>query len=227
MKRILSLLLMVSLSTAFVGCGKTSKNKIVSDFSFETADDNNSKFVTTDFKLSIGETELPFLTLPLPNKLGSLRAYRSEGENFIGVDLNLTEILKIPGDVATLPNGSMLPVGTNGAGVIEIDISGINGKVYVSQKDDMTLIGFAFSIKQLDNLGSDIGTAGVFPNFDIGKINLTAGVFTGNDSGSTGLAAFANLGGLWNEFGEKLAYSYHREPFRVKFVYEVFCENDH
>jgi len=213
MKKILSLLLMVSLSTAFVGCGKTKANKVVSDFSFETIDEDNQKLLATDFQLSIGDAELPFLTLPLPQNYGSVRAYRSEGKNYVGIDLNLTEVLKLPGGVATLPNGTMLPVDTNGAGVIEIEISGINGKVYVAQKDDMTLVGFAFSIKQLDNIGSDIGTAGVFPNFDIGKINLTAGIFTGNDSGSTGLAAFANLGGLWSMHGEKLAYAYDYDKY--------------
>jgi hypothetical protein len=79
----------------------------------------------------------------------------------------------------------------------------------------MTLVGFAFSIKQLDGLGSSIGTAGVFPNFDIGKIKLTAGVYTGEETKQTGIAAFANLGGLWNELGQKRVYplAYNSEAF--------------
>lgn len=205
MKRLITLLSMLTLVLSLASCGKDAK-KIVTDIAVETADQNDSKLVITDFKLDIGNAELPFLHLPLPKDYGVFRTYRNNGENRVALDLNLTEILKLPGTVASLPNGTAVPVDTNGAGVIQIDISGINGRVYVAQKGDMTLVGFAFAIKQLDGLGSSIGTVGVFPNFDIGKVKLTAGVFTGDQTKQTGIAAFANLGGLWNEFGQKRVY---------------------
>ena len=214
MKRILTVLSILALSLSLVSCGGNSK-KIVSDIGVETRDQDNSKFVTTDFQLNIGATELPFLHLPLPKDYGYFRLFRLNGENYVALDLNLTEIAKLPGGVAELPNGTMVPVDTNGAGIIQIDIPGINGRVYIAQKDEMTLVGFAFSIKQLDGLGNSIGTVGVFPNFDIGKVMLTAGVFTGEETKQTGIAVFANLGGLWNAQGAKLTeVPYNAEAFR-------------
>ena len=214
MKRILTVLSVLALSLSLVSCGGNSK-KIVSDIGVETRDQDNSKFVTADFQLNIGATELPFLHLPLPKDYGYFRLFRLNGENYVALDLNLTEIAKLPGGVAELPNGTMVPVDTNGAGIIQIDIPGINGRVYIAQKDEMTLVGFAFSIKQLDGLGNSIGTVGVFPNFDIGKVKLTAGVYTGEETKQTGIAAFANLGGLWNAQGAKLTeVPYNAEAFR-------------
>lgn len=214
MKRIVSLVSILALSLSIVSCGSNSK-KIISDIGVETRDQDNSKFVTADFQLNIGATELPFLHLPLPKDYGYFRLYRLNGENYVALDLNLTEIAKLPGGAAELPNGTMVPVDTNGAGIIQIDIPGINGKVYIAQKDKMTLVGFAFSIKQLDGLGSSIGTVGVFPNFNIGKVKLTAGIYTGEETKQTGLAAFANLGGLWNAQGAKLAeVPYNSNAFR-------------
>lgn len=214
MKRILSLLSVLALMFSLASCGQNDK-KIITDLGVETRDVDNSKYVTTDFQLNIGATELPFLHLPLPKDYGYFRLFRLNGENYVAVDLNLTEILKLPGGVAELPNGTMIPVDTNGAGVIQIDIPGINGKVYVSQKDEMTLVGFAFSIKQLDGLGNSVGTVGVFPNFDIGKVKLTAGVYAGEETKQTGIAAFANLGGLWSLQGAKLTkVPYNSEAFR-------------
>lgn len=214
MKRILSLLSVLALMFSLASCGQNDK-KIITDLGVETRDVDNSKYVTTDFQLNIGATELPFLHLPLPKDYGYFRLFRLNGENYVAVDLNLTEILKLPGGVAELPNGTMIPVDTNGAGVIQIDIPGINGKVYVSQKDEMTLVGFAFSIKQLDGLGNSVGTVGVFPNFDIGKVKLTAGVYAGEETKQTGIAAFANLGGLWSLQGAKLTKApYNSEAFR-------------
>lgn len=209
MKRILSLITLLAIFVAFTACGKNAK-KIVSDIEFETRDQDEQKYVVSDFALDLGSAELPFLHLPLPKDYGYLRLYRSQGVNHVAVDVNLTEILKLPAGEATLPNGTMVPVDTMGAGIIEIPVGGINGKVYVSHKDDMTLVGFAISIKQLDGVGNSIGTIGVFPNFDIKGVNITAGVYSSEDRGQTGIAAFANLGGLWN-VGKEVAYN--REAF--------------
>tara|TARA_Y100001936_G_C16027029_1_gene643169 strand:+ start:845 stop:1579 length:735 start_codon:yes stop_codon:yes gene_type:complete len=213
MKRLASLLSCLFLAAALTSCGSDSK-KIVSDLEFETRDQDSEKFVVTDFIMELGNAELPFLHLPLPRNYGYLRFYRVDGINRVAVDVNLTEILKLPrGNEATLPNGTMLPVDTMGAGVIEIPVSGINGKVYISHKDDMTLIGFAASIKQLDDIGSEMGTIGVFPNFDISGVNVTAGIYTSPAQGQTGLAVFANIGSLWSE--STLASNYDRDTFRA------------
>lgn len=209
----------VVLLFSLASCGNNG-SQIVSDIGVETRDEDNSKFVTSDFKLNIGETQLPFLHLPLPRNLGYFRTFRLNADNYVAVDINLTEVLKLPGGIAQLPNGAMIPVDTNGAGVIQIEVPGINGRVYVAHREEMTLVGFAFSIKQLDGLGNSIGTVGVFPNFNIGKIQLSAGVFSGEDSMQTGIAAFANLGALWNQQGARLTdVPYNTQAFEFNSNY--------
>lgn len=197
MKRFLSLTTALVLAMGLASCGKNSK-KIVSDVDVQSRDLDEQKYVTADFELSLGAAELPFLQLPLPRNYGSLRLYRENGVNRVGVDVNLTEITKLPGGDATLPNGTMVPVDAMGAGIIEIPVDGINGKVYVAYNDDVALIGFAISIKQLDGIGSNLGTIGVFPNFDIKNVNITAGVYSSEDQGETGIAVFGNVAGLIN-----------------------------
>ncbi len=196
MRRIITLISILALSLSLASCGK-SGTKLVTDIGVETLDDGTSQYLSTDFVLDIGSTELPFISLPLPKDIGALRLYRLNGQNRIAVDLNLTSALKLPRELGTLPNGQPIPVDTNGAGIITIKIEGINAKVYVAQKEDTTLVGFAIAIKQLDGLGDSIGNAGIFPSFELGKVRLTAGVFTSDEAKETGIAAFANLGNVF------------------------------
>lgn len=197
MKKFISLVSVLVMAASFTACGK-NKKKIVDAVDVATRDIDEQKFVTTDFRLDIGDAELPFLHLPLPKNYGYLRLYRDMGYNRVALDVNLTEIAKLPGGEATLPNGSPVPVDTMGAGIIEIAVPGIKSKVYVAYQGDIALVGFAIAIKQLDGVGRAVGNIGVFPNFSIGKVDLTAGVFTSEDASQTGIAVFANLAGLIN-----------------------------
>lgn len=197
MKKLFSMVSILVLSVAFVSCGKDSK-KIVTDIQAETKTQDEQRFVVADFEMELGSAELPFLHLPLPKDYGYLRLYRNNGVNHVAVDVNLTEILKLPqGTDATLPNGTAIPVDAMGAGVVEIPVSGINGKVYVAYNNDVALIGFAMAIKQLDGVGRELGTIGVFPNFTIKDVPVTAGVFASETDGKNGIAAFGNIATLW------------------------------
>jgi hypothetical protein len=61
----------------------------------------------------------------------------------------------------------------------------------------MTLVGVAVSIEQLDDLGA--GTIGVYANFKLAGFDITAGVYTSEESGKNGIAIFANIGSLWDK----------------------------
>jgi hypothetical protein len=195
MQKLIALALLTSMF-ALTGCGD-SATKWVEDVNVETANQNDQKWVVTDFQLNLNKVMLPFLTLPLPNSYGAFRMWRLNGKNYMGVDLNLTTILDQPGGNATLPNGQMVPVDTNGVGVIEVEIDDINGKVYVAMAEGMTLVGVAVSIDQLDGMG--VGEIGVFPMFNIKGYDVTAGLYTSDESGKTGIAVFANVGSLWEK----------------------------
>jgi hypothetical protein len=205
---LMSLLLVVS------SCGKNSK-QWVTDVNVETATQDDQAWVVTDFQLDLGKATLPFYMLPLPADYGNLRMWRLNGENYIGLDLNLTSILELPGEVATLPNGHQIPVGSNDLGIIEVEIDKINGKVYIAKAEGMTLVGVAVSIEQLDDLGA--GDIGVYGNFNISGFDVTAGVYTSQEDGKNGIAIFANIGSLWDKAVYNSSVFSHRKEYVSKY----------
>lgn len=221
MRKILSLITSMTLLMSLASCGG-SASKVVTDVDFETRNsDQQEKLLNVDFELDLGEAQLPFAHYDLPNNYGALRLYTNAGINHAAVDINLSEILKLPPGYATLPNGQSVPVDTS-AGVIEIPIEKINAKVYVAQAEGMTLVGFAMAIKQLDSIGREVGRVGVFPTFEIKAVDVTAGLFTDDQEGGTGIAAFVNLGGLWDDLGNKnigqMAYNSYAFIYEKEYV---------
>lgn len=201
--------LILSLAT-LVGCGKSGK-QWVTDFNYQTTDQDDQKWIVSDFKLNIGESEVPDINEPLPRDYGYFRSWRLNGENYLGLDLNLSQILDLPGGVATLPNGQVLPIDTNGVGVVEVPMDQINGSIYLAVANGTTLVGLAASIKQIDDLG--LGDVGVFPRFNIKGVDLMAGVYGSDTPGQTGIAIFATIGGIWEDtvsFGEHV-FKYRSE----------------
>ena len=178
-----------------VSCGNSGK-KFVSDVEVETVDQNQQKWLVSNFKLNLGNLELPELAVPLPSDYGNFRAFRKDSENYLGVDFNVTSILNLPGSAATLPNGQVIPIDVSGAGIIEIPMSKINGKVYLAVADGVALIGVATVIKQLADL--DVGDVGVFPTYKVGPVDIMAGVFASKRDDTNGIAIFANLAGIWD-----------------------------
>lgn len=185
----------VVLLFSFISCGGDSK-KWVSDLTVETAEVDNEVWVVTDFKVEMGENILPTLKLPVNRGRGSFRSWNKDGENYLGLDLNVTDILNLPAGNGSLPNGQPVPVDTNGAGIIEMDINGINGKLYLAKAGDIVLVGLAATISQLDGIAED--SIGIFPFFDVNGYKVTAGIFTSRVDGENGIAIFATLGNIWN-----------------------------
>lgn len=195
MKKTLALFSILAILSVTSGCGQFVR-LIISDFDFQTVQDDGQQLLNTSFALSLGEVSLPVAEYPLPDDLGTFRLFTEDGVNRVGVSLNLTKVINLPTEDAKLPNGSALPIDTQGANVFQIPISGIVGNVYLAVSGDVTLVGFAFSVSQLDSVGDSLGNFGVFPNFNVGNINITAGIFSSADIGQTGVAAFANLGSI-------------------------------
>lgn len=212
MKKTLGIILF-STMFALVGCGNSGK-KLVSDVGVQTVDENQNKYVITDFRLDIGNLELPEWVLPLPSDYGNFRSYRKNDGNYLALDLNVTSILNLPGSIATLPNGQVVPMNVGGSGIIELPISQINGKAYLAVAEGVAMVGVAVVIKQLDDL--DVGRAGVFPTFKLGKVDVMAGVFTSDADQSSGIAIFANVAGFWN--GDTKAYDRSELVFEPEYV---------
>ena len=215
MRRIFTLLCISILSLSLVSCGGSDSQRIVSELTVETATDQTSQSIVADFKLEIGQTQLPFLDIPLAKNYGSLRLYTLGGENRVAISLNLTNVFEAPTSPGLLPNGNPIPVDTNGAGVVTIDVDGINARVYVARNGSVTLVGVAFAIDQLDGLGDSIGNIGIFPVFNVGDIQLTAGIFTAPAEKQNGIAMFANLEDLFGIEKNELVLKSDRSVFQA------------
>ncbi|MBD65190.1 MAG: hypothetical protein CME62_08285 [Halobacteriovoraceae bacterium] len=202
--------LLIALSFALISCGGDSAKKWVTDLEYETRDHDQAKWIATQFKVNLGDNVLPKITQPLPRDYGVFKTFHANGENYMGVDLNLTSIINLPGGIATLPNGQVVPIDTSGAGIIQIPLKFIKGSAYLSLNNDMTLVGVAAVIKQLDGL--DLGEIGVFPVATIKGIDIMAGVFTSDNKEESGLAIFANFGSLWDKSLAYEAEAYIYEP---------------
>ena len=220
MQKILSGMLLSTL-LLLSGCLGGSGYKVVSDLNYDVRDnDQYEKMAHVDFVLSLGSAELPVASYQLPNNLGELSLMYGEGKNVASIDINLTEALKLPAGEATLPNGGRLPLYSS-TGVIQIDIEKINASVYLAHNGDQTVIGFAIAIKQLDRVGSELGSVGLFPSFTVKEVRITAGIFSGNDSGNTGVAAFANLKGLLDEESEPGKLFFYKYKYSKSFLRKV------
>lgn len=213
----------ISLLSLTVSCKNTAQ-KIVDAVDVQTElNDDGDQLASVDFTFDIGNQSLPFAHFPLPNNYGMVVLSNQDGKAHIGFSLNLSAVADLPSGEATLPNGTAVPLDTYGAGVIEIPIEEINGEVYVSFVNGKAVVGIAVAIEQFDGIGGEMGTVNVFPVFNINAFQISAGIFTSNVPGQSGLAAFVGGGILWDEaiqrrFGyDETQYS----PSRVVWGYSL------
>ncbi|MFZ4715793.1 MAG: hypothetical protein ACOYL6_18870 [Bacteriovoracaceae bacterium] len=187
-------------------CGK-SGSQLVTDVKVATRLVNQEVWVDVNAKFDLGNTALPSITLPIANPKDPTHVYGSvsmaptfDGKNQIGISVNFTEALKIQGGAAALPNGTGLPVGgLANVNVIQLMIPNTQARVYVALDHGVAMAGFAIAIKELDSIGSSLGGINLFPSFQFDKIKGIAGVFTGGQSGQTGLALFVDLSSVLNQ----------------------------
>lgn len=201
--KFLSVLQFAFLAFYLSACGQ-SGNQVVKNVSVATHVKDNDVYVDVNAIFDLGNTALPTITLPIfdprnpGTNYGSISmAATLDGRNQIGVSVNFTKATKLPGGSAHLPNGSNLPIGgLQGIQVVEILIPNTTGRIYVALDRGVAMAGFAFSIKEMDQIGANIPGVNLFPRFSFNRVNGIAGVYTGAQSGQTGLALFVDLSAL-------------------------------
>ena len=118
-------------------------------------------------------------------------------------------------NTVVLPNGQRIPfMESDGLSVMAFGIGEEGSRLYISVKDNVAIVGYALIIPALDSVGDsmfgvsedNISMAGVpgqvpapslgmnaFPTFDIGGHRGVAGVFIGDDEGTSGAAFFVRI----------------------------------
>jgi hypothetical protein len=195
MKKLLSLVLLMGLSFSLTSCKEDSKvKKIFKDVDIQTTGEEEV-FVSSTVSLDLGNVELPFAQFDLPKNYGSVAIAAYDGLSHVTVNVNLSSIAGLPGGIGELPNGSSIPVEMTAGGVVQIDIPKINGRVYVAYTSEVALLGFAFSIEQLDFLG-DLEKVGVWFPLNIKNVKLMGGVYFDDVAENNGIGIFVDLKGI-------------------------------
>ena len=182
-------------------CGQKS---IIKDVLVQTYESDGEVYARLDVGFALGNVMLPSISIPIYNPNDMTTCYGQvsvlgglNGVNDVVIDVNLTQALHINGGIASLPDGSPLPLGGLGnAAVIQIPLFNDQHRLYIAADSGVALMGFALTFKELDVIGKTLGGADLLIPFNIKKVRGAAGFFTDRQPGGTGIAAFVDIGGV-------------------------------
>ncbi|MDA8793475.1 hypothetical protein N9N67_09520 [Bacteriovoracaceae bacterium] len=190
------ILLIIFSSFLLVSCG--NRMKYVTDVKVTPDFDQGDVWINSSAKLNIGNITLPNLTLPilvpgLNRNVGEVEIVSNSDHDLLKINVNLSEIINLNTSESTLPNGKSLPlIGENE--VIQLNLGRKkNAYLYLTMNDNQLVLGTAIAIGGMDFLGNTVGTAALFPAFNIKNVIGAAGIFTSKDKGESGLGIFFDL----------------------------------
>jgi hypothetical protein len=185
---------------AFVGCGK--QQTVVTDFKVNPYFEEDDLYLSVSTQLNLGNISLPSLVLPIIHpktyeNLGNFVIQSTGLGSAVAINLNISEVAKIQGALAKLPNGNNLPlIGENQ--VIVIPIQNI-ARVYLSVGASTMALGFDITFSGLDGAGQTVGNVSLFPNFAVGPVIGSAGMFFSKTAGQNGIGLFADISAALDE----------------------------
>ncbi len=190
--------------TLATGCGsQSSQNGFMDGFSLKTEVIDGAVWAHASGQFATGGLVLPALTMPIfdPKRPGVSYGTVAilptlTGKTELKVSVNISEAAHVQNVMRTMPNGTAIPVGgIDACQVLGLPVGSTKTVVYLGLGDGCAILGVALAIKELDKVGTYVGLPiNFFPRFDFGKgVVGVAGVFTGQTSGSSGIAFFADL----------------------------------
>lgn len=197
-----SMAVLLGASLIFASCGKNPEQDIVKDVDVYTELRDGDVWVNLKANFKLGEASLTEISFPIVNPDDSSIRYgeisftplEEVGYNEISLSFNLSASDEVQGGLASLPNGSELPVaGMNNGDVLQLVIDSINSRIYLGASDSMTVLGFAVSIAEFEKLGDLINGANVFVGFNIKEVLGSVGIYTGDQPLKNGLAFFVDI----------------------------------
>ncbi|MBF0299368.1 MAG: hypothetical protein HQK51_11650 [Oligoflexia bacterium] len=195
----------------FVSCKNgdgTVKPQIIKDVKLTTSLVDGDVWLGVGATFDLGAMSFTSIKLPIIDPYDKTRVYGeinfaptfSGNYNAIEIKVNLSDCAKIPGSSATLPNGNALPMSGLDGRVVALDIDQIHSKIYLALDHNLTLLGFAISIKEFDVVAQYVGGANIFLGFSIPGVNGSdyikgnVGLYTSlNTSYESGLAFFVDI----------------------------------
>lgn len=244
MKNLNRLFSVLGLSLIFVlsGCKGTpqqNKSPLVKDVHMTTSlNEENKLYLNVMASFQLGQVTIDADNLEIVDPYDSSIKYgelifkpvpNKPGFNKIGVRLNLSNIGHVGSGTPTLPNGEALPIGTVSpkSKLYEVYIPQINSKLYIGLGPDMTIMGFAITLKEFDAVADYVNDANVFLGFTIKGVQGNAGIYTGTSTMESGLGFFVDLSSVvTTDIINDLLNSFEVTPERYAAMKQTLAEMD-
>lgn len=184
------ILLTLSLPVLLVSCG--GAQKVVTDVVLDHKVIDDQSYIHIETKLDLNNITLFAFEAPIDIPgVGDVGTVKIDIDK-IELDLNVSELIPQLETGGDLPNGGSIPlIGSNPVIVIPVHIGqGAYIDIYVSLVRGATTIGLSVPIKEFDELGK---FGGYFPPFLLKGVTVAAGIFTSENAGESGLAAFFDV----------------------------------
>lgn len=190
-KVLISSLMLVLLAS----CGEGS-NQYMKGVSVNTHDVDGDTYVSVDAKIEMQNLMLAEIMVPIyrdGSQIGTVHLGQDIiGGNHVEIDINMSEILGVGGvGLHRLPNGVAIPlIGSNPSISIR---AGKGIEIYLIKTEDVLGLAVSLNIKEFDGMGRSIGTAGIFPMFNVDNVVGAAGIYTSLTPGKNGIALAFDL----------------------------------
>lgn len=185
-------------------CGQIGQSW-VKGASLSSVNQNGEQIAQLGLQLVTGALGLPSIQLPIfssSNPLSPIGQVGIQpglgGQSSLVAQINMSRLLKLPagGQVATLPNGTSLPIADALSGqTVALPVGNSGSKLYfnINSVQKTAFMGLALVIPQF-TLGVPANL--LFP-FASGGLNGNVGIFTGQSAGQSGFAAFIDASSLF------------------------------
>ncbi len=199
----------VALNTA---CGQNPVQSVVTNVQIKTYSVDHDEWVQMTTSLNTGGFMLTSVNLPVadPNdhskiygQLTLLPSLPKPGSNGgdITISLNISQIANVKGIDPLLPNGTPIPVGgLMNANLIAFPIADTGARLYFALGSQVAMLGAAIPFKELDPAGHYVPGINIFQPIQLGPVSLTAGMFAGAQTNTTGVGFFVDLSQAVKDF---------------------------
>lgn len=192
---IAKVLTVVAFSALVSSCGK--QPNIVKDIKVVSTNHDSDIHLSLQADLDLGSMQFPSAVIPILHpdsrvQLGSVELQPVlGGNNQLRVSANISALTDLRTEMADLPNGNLVPlIAQNPTITIEL---GSGAELYLTLGSNAVALGVAIPIRQFDSIGSNVGSANLFPVFTIDQVIGSAGLFTGSKAGQNGFALVADV----------------------------------
>lgn len=210
MKRLFAGVVLITAMFTQACSPSSAVESVVTGFTLETYVQGADNWIQAIAEVNVGSFQLPAFNVPLADPTNMQNSYGNlafvpgqcdqqtcTGKGNLVISVNLSKATSLPNTSLTLPNATPLPVsGIQNARGIAIPIADTGAKTYLALGQGVTLLGAAIPFSALDPAGKIVPGVNLFVPLNFNKVNVTAGMFFGAETNTTGFGIFVDLSSI-------------------------------